>query len=278
MYPIVVSDLDGTLLSADHRILPYTRKILNLLTTQGVQVILATGRHYVDVFKIRDNLGIKAYLITSNGARVHNEAGKLLLSVNLDEEIASTLYGMFFSDPDILTHVYRNDNWYLSRYSIIENGFFRESMFTGKLFEPNLLGTDGVSKIFFTCDKVNKLLLLEKILMSRWGERVNTTFSCPSCLEVMAGGVSKGDALKEVINYMGCSIKECISFGDGLNDKEMLSITGKGCIMQNAHQRLKDSLPDLEIIGSNIEQAVPRYLCKIYSLINRKLSNSKNFY
>ncbi|WWP01484.1 MAG: sugar/pyridoxal phosphate phosphatase YigL [Candidatus Dasytiphilus stammeri] len=273
MYQIVVSDLDGTLLSADHRILPYTRKILKLLTTQGVQVILATGRHHIDVSKIRDNIGIKAYIITSNGARVHNEAGKLVLSLNLDEEIASTLYGMFFTDPDILTHVYRNDNWYLSRYSIIENSFFIESRFTGKLFQPHLLGTDGVSKIFFTCHKVNKLLLLEKILQYRWGERVNTTFSCPTCLEVMAGGVSKGYALKEVINYMGSSIKKCISFGDGLNDKEMLSMTGKGCIMQNASQRLKDILPNLEIIGSNIEQAVPRYLCKIYSLINRNLPN-----
>ncbi|WWO97696.1 MAG: sugar/pyridoxal phosphate phosphatase YigL [Candidatus Dasytiphilus stammeri] len=269
MYHIVVSDLDGTLLSADHRIMPYTKKILNLLTAQGVQVILATGRHHVDVSKIRDNIGIKAYIITSNGARVHNAAGKLVLSINLDEDIAYTLYGMFFADPEILTHVYRKDHWYLSRYSIIDNGFFRESMFTGKLFQPNLLGTDGVSKIFFTCHKVNKLLLLEKIIQCRWGNRVNTTFSCPNCLEVMAGGVSKGYALKEVINYMGSSIKECISFGDGLNDKEMLSITGKGCIMQNAHQRLKDSLPSLEVIGSNIEEAVPRYLCNIYSIINK---------
>lgn len=273
MYHIVVSDLDGTLLSADHRIMPYTRKILKLLTVQGIHVILATGRHHVDVSKIRDNIGIKAYIITSNGARVHNTAGKLVLSHNLDEDIAYTLYGMFFSDPDILTHVYRNDNWYLSRYSRIEKEFFIESMFTGKSFQPNLLGTDGVSKIFFTCNKVKKLLLIEKIILARWGKRVNTTFSCPTCLEVMAGGVSKGYALKDVIHYIGSSIKKCISFGDGLNDKEMLSITGKGCIMQNAHQQLKDSLPYLEIIGSNIEEAVPRYLCKIYSIRNMNLPN-----
>jgi hypothetical protein len=35
-----------------------------------------------------------------------------------------------------------------------------------------------------------------------------------------------------------------------MNDAEMLSMAGKGCIMQNAHQRLKDLHPELEVIGS----------------------------
>lgn len=49
-----------------------------------------------------------------------------------------------------------------------------------------------------------------------------------------------------------------------MNDAEMLSMAGKGCIMQNAHQRLKDLHPDLEVIGSNADDAVPHYLRKLY--------------
>ncbi len=36
-----------------------------------------------------------------------------------------------------------------------------------------------------------------------------------TCLEVMAGGVSKGHALEAVAKKLGYSLKDCIAFGDG---------------------------------------------------------------
>ncbi|EBW6088603.1 sugar/pyridoxal phosphate phosphatase YigL, partial [Salmonella enterica subsp. enterica serovar Enteritidis] len=50
----------------------------------------------------------------------------------------------------------------------------------------------------------------------------------------------------------------------GMNDAEMLSMAGKGCIMANAHQRLKDLLPELEVIGTNADNAVPHYLRRLF--------------
>lgn len=71
MYQVVASDLDGTLLSPDHTLSPYAKETLKLLTARGIHFVFATGRHHVDVGQIRDNLEIKSYMITSNGARVH---------------------------------------------------------------------------------------------------------------------------------------------------------------------------------------------------------------
>jgi hydroxymethylpyrimidine pyrophosphatase-like HAD family hydrolase len=48
---------------------PYAKETLKLLTARGVNFVFATGRHHIDVGQIRDNLGIKSYMITSNGAR-----------------------------------------------------------------------------------------------------------------------------------------------------------------------------------------------------------------
>ncbi len=39
-----------------------------------------------------------------------------------------------------------------------------------------------------------QLLPLEQAINARWGDRVNVSFSTLTCLEVMAGGVSKGHA------------------------------------------------------------------------------------
>ncbi len=105
---------------------------------------------------------------------------------------------------------------------------------------------------------------MEQAIEARWGDRVNVSFSLPTCLEVMAGGVSKGHALEAVSKLLNYSLKECIAFGDGMNDVEMLSMAGKSCIMLNAAQRLKDTLPEVEVIGSNVEDAVPQTLRALF--------------
>ncbi|WLS78717.1 sugar/pyridoxal phosphate phosphatase YigL [Erwinia pyri] len=266
MYPIVASDLDGTLLSPDHRLSPFARETLQLMTRKGVNFIFATGRHYIDVAQMRDSLGIDAFMITSNGARVHNTAGELVFSHNLDEDIARELFALHHSHEDIFTNVYRDEEWFLNRNRPEEMDFFRESDFNYQIYEPGSLATDGISKVFFTCGKPELLIPLEEALVARWGDRVNVSFSLPTCLEVMAGGVSKGHALDAVARSLGFGLKECISFGDGMNDKEMLTMAGKGCIMSNSHHRLKDLLPELEVIGSNADNAVPHYLRKLYNV------------
>ncbi|HAI9186743.1 TPA: HAD family hydrolase [Escherichia coli] len=241
MYQVVASDLDGTLLSPDHTLSPYAKETLKLLTARGINFVFATGRHHVDVGQIRDNLEIKSYMITSNGARVHDLDGNLIFAHNLDRDIASDLFGVVNDNPDIITNVYRDDEWFMNRHR-----------------------PEGVSKVFFTCDSHEQLLPLEQAINARWGDRVNVSFSTLTCLEVMAGGVSKGHALEAVAKKLGYSLKDCIAFGDGMNDAEMLSMAGKGCIMGSAHQRLKDLHPELEVIGTNADDAVPHYLRKLY--------------
>ncbi|PRD13053.1 sugar/pyridoxal phosphate phosphatase YigL [Pantoea coffeiphila] len=266
MYRIVASDLDGTLLSPDHTLSPFARETLQLLVRKGIHFIFATGRHYIDVAQMRDSLGIDAFMITSNGARVHNTAGELVFSHNLDEDIARELFAMQHNNPDIYTNIYRDEEWFLNRHRPDEMDFFKESDFNYQIYHPGELPTDGISKVFFTCNEPELLVPLELALIARWGDRVNVSFSLPTCLEVMAGGVSKGHALDAVSQSLGSSLKECIAFGDGMNDKEMLSMAGKGYIMENAHQRLKDLLPELEVIGSNAEQAVSKTLRTLFGV------------
>ncbi|HDU8042699.1 TPA: sugar/pyridoxal phosphate phosphatase YigL [Cronobacter sakazakii] len=264
MYQVVASDLDGTLLAPDHALTPFAKQTLKLLTARGVNFVFATGRHHIDVGQIRDGLEIKAYMITSNGARVHDTDGNLVFTHNLDTDIAADLFGVVRDNPDIITNVYRDDEWFMSRERPDELKYFKEAVFKYSLFEPALLEPQGVSKVFFTCDVHEKLLPLEQAINARWGDRVNVSFSTLTCLEVMAGGVSKGHALEAVAKAMGFGLESCITFGDGMNDAEMLSMAGKGYIMGNAHQRLKDLLPELEVIGTNAEDAVPHYLRKLF--------------
>lgn len=265
MYHIVASDLDGTLLSPDHVLSPYTKQTLKALVAKGIHFVFATGRHHMDVEKIRNNLGINAYMITSNGARVHDEQNNLIYQSDIADDIARDLFTLVENHPLIETHVYKNDGWLINRESH-ENisDFFKDSAFSYHLFDGKTLSTENVCKIYYICEDPQPLSELENKIKMRWGKRINASFSTINCLEIMNGEVSKGNALDKVAKLMGHSLNDCIAFGDGMNDLEMLSMAGKGCIMENADPRLKSALPKFEVIGNNSDHAVAKYLSNLY--------------
>ena len=141
----MASDLDGTLLP-DHFLTPYAKETLKLLTARGINFVFATGRHYIDVGQIRDNLGIRSYMITSNGARVHDSDGQQIFAHNLDRDIAADLFEIVRNDPKIVTNVYREDEWYMNRHREERSASSRRRCLTHKLYEPGELDPQGISK------------------------------------------------------------------------------------------------------------------------------------
>ncbi|MGD6858478.1 MAG: Cof-type HAD-IIB family hydrolase [Enterobacteriaceae bacterium] len=264
MFKIIVSDLDGTLLSPEHKLTKYTKSVFRSLFLKKILLILATGRHHLDVIKICKNLSIKSYMITSNGAIILNPEKKIIFSKNLNKNIAKNLISIAYEDINIFTNVFRHNSWFTNRNKIDYKNFFYESNFSNKIFEKENFSTEGIYKVYFTSNYHEKLMVLYNKLIDRWGNKINASFSSLLCLEVTDGKISKGNALKKVVKLLGYKLKDCISFGDGMNDKEMLQISGKGCIMKNASNLLKECLPKLEIIGSNKNDAVAKYLDNLY--------------
>ncbi len=87
----------------------------------------------------------------------------------------------------------------------------------------------------------------------------------------MNKNVSKGDALAHLLENRNYGLKDCIAFGDGQNDVEMLSWVGKGYVMANADPRLKEACPELEEIGFNKDEAVAKHLAN-FLVLNRCFS------
>ena len=88
----VVSDLDGTLLNANHVIGEFTIDTLNRLEQKGVDIVLATGRNHTDVSSILGKIGAeRAVMITSNGARVRDLEENIIYSNSLPEDIVLEL-------------------------------------------------------------------------------------------------------------------------------------------------------------------------------------------
>ncbi len=77
-YKMVVSDLDGTLLTPEHRVGDYTRSVLRSLVEQGVELALASGRHFEDVHTVSKLFGSDVCTISANGAAVYDGNGDVM--------------------------------------------------------------------------------------------------------------------------------------------------------------------------------------------------------
>lgn len=257
---IVASDLDGTLLAPNHQISSATKTVLTELSEKGFTFIFATGRHHIDVASIREVAGIPGYMITSNGARIHDLNDQLIYSQNVEPSIVQPIIDLVKQDKSIRVNLYQGDCWFINQEDEMLKAFHQDSKFPYSLFDVNKAPTNDIAKIFFVYPDHDYLTQYQNMIVKQFGEQVNAVFSTPHCLEVMDSKVSKGSALEAVAKSLQLSLDNCIAFGDGMNDVEMLSKVSKGLIMENAHIKVKQALPECEVIGTNSDDAVANYL------------------
>ena len=264
----IISDLDGTLLNADHRIGDFTIETLSKLAQAGVDIFFATGRSLPDVKHIINRVNVKeAMLVTSNGARGNNLAGDLLFSNYLPEAIALDLMTQTPFDPkSVCLNSYQGDEWFINIDIEQLKKYHQDSGFMYQVVDFKHHHGKQTEKVFFIGRTPADLLPVEQHIRQTYGTQIQMTYSTPQCLEVMNQGVYKANTLEKLTRLRGYTLKECIAFGDGMNDVEMLAQAGKGCVMQNADPRLKQALPHNEVIGHHKDEAVARYIQRLFEL------------
>lgn len=273
MYKLVVSDLDGTLLGPDHRLGDYTRGVLGRVRRAGAELVLASGRHFMDIRVLAEQVadgadsstaqpGRGGCLVSCNGAAVNAADGRLLQATCLGQ----APLGFLLRDPlfrDVHTNVFVTDAWLVERAEPGLLRYHQDSGFRYQVADFAALDAPEVLKVFYYGEHAH-LVELEAEILARHGDALGTTFSLPQTLEVMAAGVSKGAALARMLESIDLTPAEVVCYGDGLNDLEMLQLIADGgglaLVMDNADSRLQAALPDLPRAGSHADDAVARHL------------------
>jgi len=253
MYAAIASDLDGTLLDTRHTINPFTADTLREAAQRGVHLIIATGRHQLDVHRLTAGLDLPFNLITSNGARVHAKDGTLLYAADVPASLVRALIQPEFARGTLLS-------LYLDRGALrcVNEGYDhpRRVAELGEVDEQlSQHHGEGVAKIMYNAAPA-RLAAIERAIVERFAGQVALTYSRPDYLEVMAPGVNKGQALQRLAGKLGVALAHCAAFGDGLNDLEMLQAVGHPYRMTNASPRLTALLPDTAEAGHHDDAGV----------------------
>jgi len=261
MYKIAISDLDGTLLGPNHRMSNHTKETVHRWLEDGRKFAIATGRHHLEAINIQNEFAQSTYLISSNGARVHDKDGEVVVKQNLPAHIAQAICDIDFHHQ-VQVNLFTDTHWYTN--------FHIEDLVDSRLgnnFHPEVanlktIDKSDIIKIVFWGEQTHLETIYQQ-LIPQFSDTANLTFSLPTCLEIMNASTNKGSAVHAVLAQKGLTPSEVIAFGDGMNDLEMLQEVGKPILMANSQAALIDALPDVEMTLSSAEHGVAVKLAAI---------------
>lgn len=258
---VVITDLDGTLLNDNHQISDYTKSIFKQLHDENYLIIVATGRHHLDAMTLVENLEAPIYLVTSNGARIHSPTNELLFAFDIKSDAIKSIIDLDI-DPDITTVLFKEKVWQTNKENKKLNSFQTKMNYPPEIVDFNKEEDLSAIKIFFTHENHQKLVDLKDKILETHADLFDCAFSLPICLEFMDKAVDKSVAIAKILEIENVTFQETITFGDGFNDEKMLLSSGKALIMGNAVEGLKTKLSHLEVISSNENDGVAKYLAQ----------------
>lgn len=262
-------DLDGTLLTTEKKLTPYTQDVLKRAIAQGIIVLPATGRPVSGVpEEIMHFPGIR-YAVTANGGRIVDVQENRTIYENLVPVDKAYAILSVFEKYDTLREIYYDGIGYseetmlknIHRY--IEPGPMADYMVATRRPIPDVHAkfvetnrpVDKVQGIFASlADKDEALKELEKIT------DIEITGALSQNVEINAKDVDKGNALLRLGQILGISGEEIMAFGDGTNDRKMLEKVGTGVAMANGVPEVKAAAD--YITASNDEEGVARFIEK----------------
>lgn len=254
--PIIISDLDGTLLNSRGCVSPSTQESISRWMGKGGKFIVATGRHYLNVKCLFNSWAHKPHLITSNGAMINDN-----LTLPINECLLSNIGDMVTLAAHYRVHfsVFTEAGWHITERNAMVDAY----EFEAKLTKINEFSRLQAFKALFHGEQPT-LTNLQQHLQSKYSD-LHIVQSDAHWLEVQRKGINKFGALQRLLSSLNLSSMPTISFGDGLNDLELLSGCTQGVLMDNAMPALKALLPDLPVTLSNNEDGVRVYIEKFLS-------------
>jgi len=244
---LVAIDMDGTLLNDSGEVSHNTVEALRQAKKRGIEIILSTGRVLKSATYFSDMLGLKNYIIASNGAIVSDKNSNIILKMPLDCETIKKIVEIAIEE-NIYFHFYNDDTYFSNKYIKEIDKYYNSSKERLKgqnikfeLFEDidEVLRRDiEIYKFLFMDDDLEKLNKVKKKL-SRISD-ITLSKSGINNIEITNKNASKGHALKYVSELLKIDKSQIMSIGDNDNDIPMLETAGISVAMGNAEKHIKE--------------------------------------
>ncbi len=240
-YQLLVLDIDGTLLDDNNQISTRTLEALKVLRKCGIIITLATGRLYHDACHLYRQLELSSPMILLHGALIQSCEGKIISEKSLSSDTVAEL-AKIARRKHVSFQAFTTDCLILEKKTHWNDLYLTYSPGKPEIICVSDMGQAGGDKIiqFAFLGEEAELLQIRELVDKQLKNSISVACSHPNLLEIVAPGVNKGNALKELASLLNITLSQIIAIGDNYNDKEMIQTAGLGVAMGNAPQEVKD--------------------------------------
>ncbi|NLY35807.1 MAG: HAD family phosphatase [Tissierellia bacterium] len=263
---LLLSDLDGTLLTRKKQLVPEVQEAIDLWQRRGNLFVIATGRLISSAQFFADNSGTGDVVVACSGATIYREGNlvyqksiPLYLAQRLWEILAPTgEYCQVYCDRSL---VYNREEGLLGGYKLHENYAqkYRLPLILMEDFDSGLL-PGAIHKLSFVCHDPQRA----REIIAQLGDlsSVNVFRSLPFLYDIISKEADKGIAglwLKDLLKA-----EHFYAIGDNENDVAMLEQAEISAAMKDAPEGVAKKA-DL-IVSSSEEDGVAEF---IYYLLDK---------
>lgn len=247
MIKMIVMDLDETLLHTDKTISSFTRETLVKVRSKGIKIVFATARgngakKLVPCELFDANILMNGANAFIDGVSVYNktilpETARPLLQklTNMGLDAAANVNGIHYANFDVQKRWAYVHNYVVTDFSDLDA---------------------NANKLYAVIEKPEQVGMIEAVLPGQLYLHV----SKDNMAMMMHKEATKMNAISAVAQKWDISISEVVSFGDDINDKEMLSKCGIGVALGNALDEVKE-IADF-ICDTNNNDGVAKWLAE----------------
>nr|MBQ8245354.1 HAD family phosphatase [Oscillospiraceae bacterium] len=243
MNRIVFSDIDGTLINSRKQITPATLSAIRTLEEKGIPFVISSGRGPTGIYPILEEYGIRCPMVAYSGSVILDENRKVLFHRGIPKERVKEILAFIEQEQlDMTWSLHSLEQWVVKDRTdsrVLE----QEALVQARSEEgtADSIADPQINKILCICAP-GKLPEIQKRLSEAFPE-YTVVASSGTLLDVMDASVTKGTAIHTLCKLWQVPVSGTIAFGDHYNDVDMLRTAGKGYLMANAPEALKQQFP-----------------------------------
>lgn len=251
---LIFLDVDGTLTLPDGNASSKVQEAIRQVQKNGHEVFLCTGRSYAGTRPLLP-IGFDG-IICSAGGYIEVHGQKIFETSLLDEDIQKARevfdqhHVLYNLETNYVTFQDETMNYEFVKHRLKEGENLNSELqrllneqkehfniHPLKEYDENPI---PVQKICFMCETEDQLVEPKRVLSDKFHFVIHEIFSQDVINgEIILKETDKGTAVQKVCEYLNIPIENTIAFGDSMNDCAMIQACGRGVVMGNGSEELK---------------------------------------
>lgn len=265
---IAFIDIDGTLSNSQRKQSMETIKAIKNAANKGLYIVLCSGRTNQYVCNVSKEVSASNFSISCNGGEIYDYKNEKILfanKINFDDIKKIWSYCIENNVNCILNST--NLCYYTLPLSSTGEIKLIKSVDTKLINNIDYLINEDIFQIVVSNNDLDKMQKMEKFISEIKSLKITNASSIYIdkikngdyyFFDITNNNVSKGNAIKKVLNYLNLTKEEAIGFGDHINDHDLFNSVGFKIAMGNANGKLKEQADFITL--SNDENGVAYFL------------------